>query len=138
MSGARAAEASEALGLTSMMAWLGQVPRRAAGGRVMYRTVVFFSFRDAATVATSPSSGPAVCLFVVKTKHGPDPIYHTTLFQSGFTPLACTAARGRVAEARLQVARDTSLTATHLTPPSSAKRACCGAPAPPSALLRKG
>ena len=55
MSGARAAEASEALplGLTSMMAWLGRVPRRAAGGRVMYRTVVFFSFRGAATVATS-------------------------------------------------------------------------------------
>ena len=42
MSGARAAKASEALGLTSMMAWLGQVPRRAAGGRAMYRTVVFF------------------------------------------------------------------------------------------------
>ena len=53
MSGAGAAKASEALGLTSMMAWLGRVPRRAAGGRVMYRTVVFFSFREAATFATS-------------------------------------------------------------------------------------
>ena len=53
MSGARAAEASEALGLTSMIAWLGRVPRRAAGERAMYRTVVFFSDRVTATVATS-------------------------------------------------------------------------------------
>jgi hypothetical protein len=42
MSGARAAEASEALGLTSMMAWLGRVPRRAAGGRGMCRDVCSF------------------------------------------------------------------------------------------------
>ena len=53
MSGARAAEASEALGLTSMMAWLGRVPRRAAGGPAMYRTRVYFSFRVRATVTTS-------------------------------------------------------------------------------------
>ena len=53
MSGARAAEAFKALGLTRMLAWLGRVPRRAAGERAMYRTVVFFSFRVRATVATS-------------------------------------------------------------------------------------
>ena len=53
MSGARAAEASEALGLTRMMAWLGRVPRSAAGERAMYRTMVFFSDRVTATVATS-------------------------------------------------------------------------------------
>ena len=35
MSGAGAAMASEALGLTSMMAWLGRVPRMAVGRRGM-------------------------------------------------------------------------------------------------------
>ena len=64
MSGARAAEASEALGLTRMMAWLGRVPRRAAGERAMYRTVVFFSFREAATVATSQETdGYVGCVY---------------------------------------------------------------------------
>ena len=42
MSGARAAEVSEALGLTSMMAWLGRGPRWAAGGRGMCRDVCSF------------------------------------------------------------------------------------------------
>ena len=42
MSGARAAEASEALGLTSVMAWLGRVPRWAAGGRGMCWDVCSF------------------------------------------------------------------------------------------------
>ena len=48
MSGARAAKASEALGLTSMMAWLGRVPRRAAGGRGMCRDVCSFRILELA------------------------------------------------------------------------------------------
>ena len=43
--GTSAALASEALDLTSTLAWLGRVPRVAAGGRAMYRTCMFFSDR---------------------------------------------------------------------------------------------
>ena len=57
MSGARAAEASEALGLTRMMAWLGRVPRVAAGGPAMYRTCVFFVSWESCVFATSLTRG---------------------------------------------------------------------------------
>ena len=40
-------------GVTGMMARLSHMQRVAAGGSAMYRTRVFFSFRERATVATS-------------------------------------------------------------------------------------
>ena len=56
MSGARAAKASEALGLTSMMAWLGRVPRRAAGGRGMCRDVCSFRILYLAEMEAAPTN----------------------------------------------------------------------------------
>ena len=55
MSGAGAAMASEALDVTSMMAWLGWVPQKTAGVPAMYRRRVYFSYRVQATGCTATS-----------------------------------------------------------------------------------
>ena len=71
-------------------------------------------------------------------RKGPDPYNPTTLFQSGFTSLACTAARGRGAEARLQVGGGTAHPCHVAHPPHAPLRSRGISRCTPQGLVYRG